>query len=176
MSPLKKIKAKLPRNDTSALPCSKLFRQEEKRDSMKGWERVGPVPPPFPGFGRGWSSLSVTPWLDVLEGFPPECATGMLSLFLLLPQHPLQKAGAELPYFGISAHQLGFKKAPIASLVLNLRGAGEGRGIVSIIYTIVTPRQNYRTSSSRGSLPYIHKTSVIMYFDLLFFFFFFSCT
>lgn len=51
-------------------------------------------------------------------------------------------------------------------------GAGEGRGILSIIYTIVTPRQNYQTSSSRGSLPYIHKTSVIMYFDLLFFFFF----
>lgn len=51
-------------------------------------------------------------------------------------------------------------------------GAGEERGILSIIYTIVTPRQNYQTSSSRGSLPYIHKTSVIMYFDLLFFFFF----
>lgn len=96
-------------------------------------------------------------------------------LFLLLPQHPLQKAGAELPYFGISAHQLGFKKTPTASLVLNLCGVGEGRGIVSIIYTIVTLRQNYRTSSSRGSLPYIHKTSVIMSCDLLFssFFLFF---
>lgn len=55
--------------------------------------------------------------------------------------------------------------------MLHLHRAGEERGILSIIYTIVTPWQNYQTSSSRGSLPYIRKTSVIMYFDLLLFFF-----
>lgn len=62
-------------------------------------------------------------------------------------------------------------KAPTGSAMLHLHRAGEERGILSIIYTIVTPWQNYQTSSSRGSLPYIRKTSVIMYFDLLLFFF-----
>lgn len=88
----------------------------------------------------------------------------------LLLSIPFKKsAGAGSPRLGISAHHLWSKRAPTVSTVLNLRGAGKGRGIVSIIYTIVMPQQTYQTSSSRGSLPYIHETSVIMYFDLLFF-------
>lgn len=63
------------------------------------------------------------------------------------------------------------QKALTSSAMLYLHRAGEKRGILSIIYTIVTPWQNYQTSLSRGSLPYIRKTSVIMYFDLLLFFF-----
>lgn len=164
------IKAKLTRNKLLALPCSKQSRPEEflllqTALEEKGFrKRLGEGCPTAPSI---WDL--VTPWLDVSPGRACLCATRTLSCSRLVSQHPSQKAGAELPHLGISAHHPWLKRAATVSTVLNLHASGEGRGIASIIYTIVTLRQNYQTSSSRGSLPYIHKTSLIMYFDRLFF-------
>lgn len=169
MSPQKKGEAK-PETIRSLFPAANNLgkknwfsctpRYTEMYFSGKGWERVARAP--------RTEELLLTPWPAASCVFvqPAHSATA--------PQPPCSSAPTtkQLDYYTLASPSTTCDwKSPDRLYSVKSCGAGEGRGILSIIYTIVTPRQNYQTSSSRGSLPYIHKTSVIMYFDLLFFFF-----